>query len=87
MTFADDAFVEQDAPAVHVKRRRPAVLSVALQVTHWLIGVGNVDDLTAVRALHVDRHTTMIDRVPLTGQGPKPPTHGTDLPQGRVRQP
>jgi len=79
MTFGEDTFVEQDAPAVHVKRGRPTMLSVALQVTDWLVGVGNVHDLTTDGALQINRHTSMIDRPPLTGQGPKPPTHGTDL--------
>jgi len=79
MISGQGAFVEQNTAAVHVQQGRLSVLSVAVQIAHGLIGVGNVNHLTTVRALQINRHNAMIDRLPLTGQGPKPPTHGTDL--------
>jgi len=75
----EDTFMQQGAPTVHVQRGRPAVLSVTPQVTHRLVGVGNVDHVTAVRARQINRHDSMIDRAPMTGQGPKPLTQRTDL--------
>jgi len=69
MISGEDAFVEQDTPAVHVERGRPTVLSMALQIAHWLVGVGNVDHLAAVRARQVNRHGSMIDRT--TGDRPE----------------
>ena len=80
LILGEDTFVEHDAPAVLMLRARPTALSVTVQVFHRLVGVGNVDHLTADRARQRSRHSSMIDGVPLPGQGPKPPTRGTDLP-------
>lgn len=79
MVVGEDTFMEQGAPTVHVQGGRLAVLSVALQVTHRLVGVGDVDHVTAVRARQIKRHISMIDRAPMTGQGPKPSMQRTDL--------
>lgn len=79
MTFGEDTFVEQDAPAVHVMRGRPTVLSVALQITDWLVGVGDVNHLTTVRALQINRHAPMIDRETVDSPGSQAP-HTRDGP-------
>lgn len=67
--------MEQNAPTMHVQRRRPAVVSVTLQVTHRLVGIGNLNHRTAVRAHQVQRHNSMIDLCTVDRPESQAPTH------------